>query len=334
MRFGYSILLREFTEAEEVEFGDCELHQIVCPACRDPIFKKTRGRSGSEERTHFLSHYAADGEDDRDCELRCAAIGREHLAPFDAVHRKQTLQGFFAVLREAVIRGQEKVHRPGVFRAAVDRLMSRPVFDDFLPYAREGLEIFMTIPDTRKSIADTLGAFPRFEGKSPFWLRRQASYLQDVIDHILAPGSKQNMRFIAAAAYVHIGLQAKNYRASRAELEVAKSDYNAIPGVDLIEALVMGKSKEALRKAVERISGVRQGVSQVEASRRVSAVYRGIMGELIGPMIGLLGAVPFPDLARDNHATMAFPDAMGELRNVMDVLLAAVAKLPQPPLVK
>ena len=42
MKLGYSLLLGEHIEAEWIEYTDCKVFQIVCPNCKEPIFKVFR----------------------------------------------------------------------------------------------------------------------------------------------------------------------------------------------------------------------------------------------------------------------------------------------------
>ena len=73
MRYGYSNLLGETVPAELLEYHDCEQFQVVCPNCREPVFKAVR-RTPAE--VHFLSHYEASQALQQECELRVAAFRR------------------------------------------------------------------------------------------------------------------------------------------------------------------------------------------------------------------------------------------------------------------
>jgi hypothetical protein len=320
MRYGISMLLREFVEAEEIEIGDCERFQITCPACREPVFKKERSRADGGI-THFLSHYRAETPDEKDCELRVDAIGREHLERFSFIGRGQTLDGFMAVLRDAIIRGQAFMQPPGEYQKSLNRLLSRPVFDGFMRYANDAASAILKFPDPRQAVVDCMAGFPRFEDRSPFWHRRQASYVLDVLRHLATPQARQNMRVLAAAAYLNIGLTADNYRRHRDTLAIADIRYDPQAAVNLIEALVKGKSTQAMHKLSLRWSGADRARNQDEAARCLDAVHRAIVAELVGPMIGILAAVPFPDLARDRNATMQDQEGVAVLQRLMAALL-------------
>ncbi len=324
------MLLREFVEAEEVEFGDCERFQVTCPACREAVFKKTR-RSADSTVTHFLSHYRADGTDDRDCELRVDAIPHERLDAMSAEGREQTLDGFMSILRKSILRGQDALYRPGELEPWIARLLDRPVFEKFVVYAREALALVPRFPDPRGVVASMLAEFPRFKERSPFWQRRQAAYLVDVVRHLLAPNSKANMRFLAAAAYIHIGKRADEYRAARDKLVIDDIGYDPRLAVALIEALVNGKSEKALQAILFRGLGIGKASSpqQLQAAQaRNVDVHRAIVGELLGPMVGILGAVPFPELARDRNAVFVDDNGMEKLWGIIQDMLEGMGRDP------
>lgn len=103
MKFGYSILLGEHVEAEEVAYKDCEVFQVVCPACMEPVFKGERDL-GEDAKTHYLSHYRADKSLASDCELRVGSLVKADLERSNTASREQKLKLFLSVLQGAVIR--------------------------------------------------------------------------------------------------------------------------------------------------------------------------------------------------------------------------------------
>jgi hypothetical protein len=319
MRVGYSLLLREFVDAELVEFGDCESYQITCPACYEPLFKKTRGRVDGAS-THFLSHYSSGEGDEKDCELRVSGIRAEVLTRGNAAARKQALTSFLAVMRQAIVNSQAPLHPPGVFAAALARLLSRKVFDQFEPYAREASAVVLRLPDPARDVAATIASFPRYASLTPFWRRCQAGYVLDVLRHLSSGNAKANMRVLAAAAFVHVGLNAGNYRRERSRLQ--EPGYDPMPAVDLIEALVTGKSPTALRRMAQRQLSSRGSAAGGYAAER--AIRNAIVGELVGPMVGILSGIPFPDLVRDRNASLPIPDHLSDLRKIMEVALNAM----------
>ena len=324
MQFAYSILLRELVGAGEVEPGDCETFQLVCPACREPVFKKTRARTDGGI-SHFLSHYRAETPDEKDCELRVDAISRDQAERFSMPGRGQTMDGFMSVLRDAIIRGQAFTQPPGEYAKSVNRLLAHPAFDQFAGYAREAVRVIPKLPDPRRTVSDMLAGFPRFADRSPFWHRRQASYVLDVLGHLTAPQVRQNLRVLAAAAYLSIGLSASSYRSRLAALPT-DSGSGGEAAVNLIEALVKGRSEPAMHRLNLRWSGAGKAATREEAADRMAAVQVAIVGELAGPIVGILAAVPFPDLARDRNAVMPDADGLEALQALMGKLFGEMRR--------
>lgn len=100
MRQGFSILLGETLEASALEYHDCEGFQVVCPTCREPLFKGVRS-AGREEALHYLSHYSTSASVATDCELR-AARSASQVAAENRVSRQQRLEYFLSVLRRTL----------------------------------------------------------------------------------------------------------------------------------------------------------------------------------------------------------------------------------------
>lgn len=100
MRQGYSILLGETLDASGLKYHDCEGFQVVCPTCREPLFKGLR-EAGREEALHYLSHYSASASVASVCELR-AARSATQVATENRVSREQRLEYFLGVLRRTL----------------------------------------------------------------------------------------------------------------------------------------------------------------------------------------------------------------------------------------
>jgi hypothetical protein len=240
------------------------------------------------------------------------------------VARGQTLESFQAVLRNAISRTEGAVHEPGAFDKAISRLLAKPVFrKDFVAYARQGLEVLPQMPDPRTRIAESLASFPKFASASPFWQRRMAAYVLDGIGHLLAPGSSANMQYVAAAAYVHIGLTADNYRRNRRASEGLPRMYDPLAAVDVIEALVHGKPEATIMKVAVRAAKVDKARTQDEARLRMTMLVTAIKGELVGPMMAIL-ATAYSDLTREPPPAPILDDRIKEMMTEFGRLLAAM----------
>lgn len=100
MRNAYSILLGEYVEAVEVEHRDTVGFQIVCPCCRDAVFKVARTKD--DRRSDFFSHHRSPPEVVADCELRVGSMSDAARAESTAVSRGQSLREFRKVLGDAL----------------------------------------------------------------------------------------------------------------------------------------------------------------------------------------------------------------------------------------
>lgn len=111
MRHGYSNLLGEYVAAEQIAYSDCKAFQVVCPACREPVFKVARD---GEIALHYLAHYAAQKSFAADCELRVGSLNSGDVERHNAASRGQRLAYFLGVLRTAV----SALFYPGGYKAA------------------------------------------------------------------------------------------------------------------------------------------------------------------------------------------------------------------------
>ncbi len=104
MKLGYSNILGEYLKAESLEYKDCEKFQIVCPACREPVFKVAGHRV--EISVDYLSHYRRDSSYDAECELRVSRIGAAEIEKENYQSREQRLKYFMGAFREMLIESE------------------------------------------------------------------------------------------------------------------------------------------------------------------------------------------------------------------------------------
>jgi hypothetical protein len=100
MRTGYSLLLGEYVEAERISYEDCKAFQIVCPSCKEPIFKVNR--EVTTKPISYLSHYEKDKSFVAECELRVSALTKEEIIRSNNLSRGQRLEYFLSVLQTAI----------------------------------------------------------------------------------------------------------------------------------------------------------------------------------------------------------------------------------------
>lgn len=101
MRYGHSLLLSETIDAARLAYPDCAAMQIVCPICREPVFKAVRERP---TETHYLAHYAAAAAYAAECEMRVGRLDPREIEQQNIVSRGQKLRIFLRVLQQAIKR--------------------------------------------------------------------------------------------------------------------------------------------------------------------------------------------------------------------------------------
>jgi len=100
MKLGYSILLGEYSDADDLDYTACKDFQIVCPSCREPIFKVVRTET---EEIHYLSHYDKEDAYIQNCELRVKSIKQNDIMKNNLLARDQRLKYFLQILKEMTI---------------------------------------------------------------------------------------------------------------------------------------------------------------------------------------------------------------------------------------
>lgn len=209
MRIGYSLVSSEIVPADHAEYGDCAKFQITCPHCREALFKGKRDRPNLST-THYFSHYKADSEEARRCEMRVASLARPYIAALEALGHAQTLDRFLAVFREAMIKGQDDIGAISgvVLRRDALRIIGRPDMEFWEQPIRKLFDHRAKVIDqsvvafnAREDFAGSLRKMSALAGKSPFWCRRQTSYALDVLSHLQTHQADANFRFWAACVY-------------------------------------------------------------------------------------------------------------------------------------
>jgi len=330
MRLGYSIVLGELVRAEDVAHGDAARFQIVCPCCREAVHKKVRPvpSRGKGAETHYLSHHrGADDDAAKACELRVAALHREAEAAFNAESRGQTLQAFMRVVPAEAERVVARFHPHFDVPRRVAALLARDSFPDIAGPAERGVESLLAMGDPRSAIAESIASFEDFRGESPFWQRRQASHVLDVLRTLWTPQQARARRRVIAATFVSIAARAGEWRSRDPRAPV--SGYDPLPAVRVI-ALVAGEGKRraAMASATRAILSEHGRAPTAEIlEERFRNLTAGLTLEPIGPVLGILANIPFADIAAGRAPGAPSPTGPARwavLRDLLDALAAAV----------
>lgn len=203
MKIGYSLLLSEYLNAASIEYQDCKNFQIICPSCKEPVFKVVR--KSIEEPLHYLSHYEKDKSYVDECELRVSAIHRDEILKNNVIARDQRLRYFLNVLQETIFHREYKDYQKA--KKTLKRVAHTKVLDRYRQLMHKHakkvfsknneqdiLEFFESYIDEIKEIG---GEFY----KTSFSIEQQKRIALDIWYHILSPKAKENYFFLVNHGY-------------------------------------------------------------------------------------------------------------------------------------
>jgi hypothetical protein len=100
MKDAYSNFLSSFITADELTYDQIISLQMVCPCCREPVFKVHR--EVPAKAIDFFSHHKSQMEIPADCERRVATISDGDRETVNRASRGQSLRLFKSVIRDAL----------------------------------------------------------------------------------------------------------------------------------------------------------------------------------------------------------------------------------------
>jgi hypothetical protein len=106
MKLAESLILQELVRAEGVVYEDVARNRfwIVCPVCKEAVFKVIRHADSEKQSLHYFSHYEASKAYVTDCELRVGRITERDVEARAIQSRAQKLKYFIASLQDAIHR--------------------------------------------------------------------------------------------------------------------------------------------------------------------------------------------------------------------------------------
>ena len=228
MRIAYSLLLQEYVNPRELDYPDCRAFQVVCPACKEPVFKVCRG--ADDAATHYFSHYRKDETLNEQCELRVSRIPAERIEESRSESRNQKLSLFLEVFQDIVWKteyseaGLRKA-KQRFFQLGGSRVFaafSLPIFHGYRSVAHDRNEIYDYFEESLENLYEDYEDF-----RSDFAIQLQMDFAYDFFQHLLAGHSKANFYFLLKHAYVQFvqELEEKRDRSDIASWEQAMLDY-------------------------------------------------------------------------------------------------------------
>ena len=239
MRLGYSLLLGEYVEATDIDYEACRKFQVVCPICKEALFKA----GSAETKRQWLSHYAA--TQDSECELRVGRMTSQQVMAHNLVQRGQSLELFNSVFRH------ELLHKLYPHDAALrdkvawhTRWMARrPTYRALVRHIRSRFKKSAKVRDA--AWASVVYEYPHLE----FVLKVQQSYARDYCEHLMTGPAIDNFTFA-----VSMGLRASYQDLERGGLlvfdgaDVAKANEQALERMKhAANLLIMGSEKDLKR---------------------------------------------------------------------------------------
>lgn len=209
MKVGYSMLLGEYLDATGINYTDCKSFQVVCPACKEPIFKVERKQP--PPTLHYLSHYERDKAYVEECELRVSRMTSKEMDEVTSASRNQKLEYFLSVLREAILEtvfGTDAVNQQNSRRhiTKMSQAAGVQIFrdlmlknygivkDKFLAGMNECLDDY--VRDVTQDGED----FPR----TSFSIATQKRIAKDIWSHLISSKAKGNFTFLFSAGYIQL----------------------------------------------------------------------------------------------------------------------------------
>jgi hypothetical protein len=195
MKYGYATLLSELIGATECSYDDCKQFQIVCPECREPLFKVHR----EKDDIHFLSHYKKDTLNFETCELRVSQYNENKVKAFNKQSHEQSLKLFLAQFQGQLRALSWYPENPKKIKKIIK---SNLLFNEYISYVLSGLENpknrDLLLSTFKNTIFDFEGMEEIIKNEDRKKLAIQERIAFDVIKMLFTPKEKHNFIELSA----------------------------------------------------------------------------------------------------------------------------------------
>jgi hypothetical protein len=300
MKLGYSILLGETVNASEVEYRDCEHFQIVCPVCREPVYKIAR-RVHDGDAQQFLSHYAAAKSYAADCELRVRGLSADVVSRGNVEAREQRLAYFLSVMtkvlgRSAIYTTEWRKTHYRISRSKAMDMLFAAVCDVIQQAGAEAM-----FEDNAQDHLQWL----RESGwglKTTFDIHRQTTIAKDLWLTVCTPMARTNLRFLFNHAFLleFSGWLVRSKDEASDDRAVSKriADYMMAAmqerGAEASSDLIQGMMAEHLPAGFNKLRDGRQDDWS-------SSYFTRILGNVSIEMVGCLLSMPYAEMLRERY---------------------------------
>lgn len=204
MKIGYSLLLSEYINANSIDYNDCINFQIVCPSCKEPIFKVVR--DSNEKKLHYLSHFEKDKSYTENCELRVSEISVNHINSKNIESHNQRLKFFLNVFKNTIYNTEYSNSK--IAKKQIDKVKNTKSLDKYRQHLYEHSKKIYS-PNNKNDllehfefyvneIKELVGEFY----KTSFSIEQQKKIALDIWYHILSPKAKENYYFLLNHSYL------------------------------------------------------------------------------------------------------------------------------------
>lgn len=202
MKYGYSLFLQEYVNPKDVDYEDTRLFQIICPECKEPVFKVSR-----EKTYNYFSHYKKDETLIKQCELRVNSISSSKINEVSVQSRNQKLSEFLKVFQDLIWNDDTRQNDIPEIKKHYYMLQRSSIFSeiriDLLKYGKVAvkdknymLEMFDEVIEDKFNKAEIYN--------SVFALNIQKEYAFDFMNHLVAGHSKTNFLFLLSIAFIEL----------------------------------------------------------------------------------------------------------------------------------
>ena len=199
MKTAYSLFLREHVDPRIIGYEDCRTFQIVCPVCKEPVFRVCRKNAYKE--IAFFSHYRKDETLNKQCELRVNRISSDTITDINAESRNQKLRLFLRVFQDIVWANEyndvtikkAKQHFFQLGRSEVFAWFIRGILNQLRETVKDKNEILDMFDESLENLT---------EFNSTFEMNLQKEFAYDFLCHLLAGHSKANYYFLVKHSFI------------------------------------------------------------------------------------------------------------------------------------
>ena len=198
MRIAYSLLLNDHVRAEEAEYSDSASFGLVCPACREAVFKRVRPTGSGA--THYFAHYKADPEATDRCELRVASLGAREMEATAVEARGQNLAVFLRHFQRALLTQHSDVYasNPQALDDVRKMLVRKSLTGGMEVFAMHLLQNLQGIlpEDRRHEVAIIIDS--SYPEDSALARSRRVRGTVDILEHLVTVQARPSLRFLTA----------------------------------------------------------------------------------------------------------------------------------------